>query len=55
MIKSALPLFSLRGTKLVSKITMAEPTGAYCYRFNGVDVDIERWEAGPGDGDIAVN
>lgn len=54
MIKSALPFSSLPSTKLVAKITQVERT-TYCYRFNGVDVDTDRWEAGPADGDVAVN
>lgn len=54
MIKSALPAFSLPATKLVTKITKVGRT-TYSYRFNGFDVDPDRWEAGPADGDVAVN
>lgn len=54
MIKSALPPFSLPATKLVTKITKVGRTTC-SYRFNGFDVDPDRWEAGPADGDVAVN
>jgi GNAT superfamily N-acetyltransferase len=47
MIETAIPA-------LVS-IPLSKPSMSYCYALRTGEMDIENWEAGPGDGDVSVN
>ena len=36
-------------------VPLKKPTTTYCYSLKGGEIDVENWEAAPGDGDVAVN
>jgi hypothetical protein len=36
-------------------ITLKKPPVTYWYSSRAAKLDVENWEAGPGDGDVSVN
>ena len=47
MIEAAVPA--------MLSISLKKPTTTYCYTLKSGEMDVENWEAGPGDGDVSVN
>ena len=47
MIEAAVPA--------MLSVPLKKPPMTYCYTLKTGEIDVENWEAGPGDGDVAVN